>query len=342
VTALVDVPYTDEARVAAFYDRLSARLAGLPGVQAAGAASQIPLGGNFDMWGVHVEGETGNPSESPSADFYAVTPGYRAALRIPLVRGRDLEARDGRDSPAVVLVNESLARRFWPGQSPLGRRLKLGGDDGPWRTIVGVVGDVRHHGLDARPQLQVYVPHAQVSTSMMAVVLRTTEPALAAAGLRAAVAEADPGVPVARLRSGEDLLETAVAERRFVSRLLTAFAAAAAGLVAVGVAGALAQFVSQRRREMAVRLALGARPSQVLALALRHGLAPVAAGVGAGLLLAPLGGRALEPMLFEVSAADPVSLVAVATGLAAVALAASALPARRAARLEPALVLRGE
>ena len=344
VTAEVDVPYADRERAARFYESLAGTLASAPGVTAAGAASQVPLGGNFDMWGVHVEGQgASNPEEDPSADFYAVTPGYRRAMEIPLVAGRDFDARDAREATAVVLVNESLARRFWPGRDPLGHRLKLGGTDGPWREVVGVVGDVRHHGLAERPRLQAYVPHAQVTTTMMAVAVRAPgRPALAAAALRGAVAAQDPDVPVAGLVSGDEMVEAAVAERRFVSRLLAGFAVGAGALVAIGLVGALAQLVTRRTREIGVRIVLGAGRPQVLGLLLRQGLAPAALGLAAGLALAPLAGRALLPVLYDVRPADPATLAVVALALAATALAACVLPARRAARIDPAVVLRGE
>jgi putative ABC transport system permease protein len=344
VTAQVDVPYADRARAARFYEGLVDALVATPGVTAAGAASQIPLGGNFDMWGIHVEGQSAaNPDDDPAADFYAATPGYRRAMEIPLVRGRDLAASDTREAPAVVLVNQSLAGRFWPGADPLGRRLRIGAADGPWRVVVGVVGDVRHHGLAARPGLQVYVPHAQVTTPSMAFVVRAPgQVAQAAAALRAAVAAQDPDVPVADLRSGDDLVTASVLERRFVSRILTGFGVAAGALVAVGLVGALAQLVTRRRREIGVRIVLGAQRWQVLALLGRQGLAPAAAGLAAGLLVSPLTGRVLLPMLYEVPPADPATLAVVALTLTATATAACLVPARRAARVDPAVVLRGD
>jgi putative ABC transport system permease protein len=344
VTAEVDVPYTERPRAVRFYETLVDTLAAAPGVVGSGAASQVPLGGNFDMWGVHVEGqEAPNPEDDPAADFYSATPGYRRAMGIPLVTGRDFDARDTREAPAVVLVNESLAARFFPGGNAISHRLKLGGTDGPWRTIVGVVGDVRHHGLDAKPRLQAYVPHAQVTTTMMIVVVRAPgRPAAAASALRAAVAALDRDVPVAGLRSGEDMLEASVAERRFVSRLLTGFSAAAGALVAVGLAGALAQLVVRRSREIGVRIVLGARRPQVLGVLAREGLAPAAAGLAAGIALAPLAALALRPVLFDVPAADPSTLALVAFTLLAIATVAGLGPARRATRIDPAVVLRGE
>ena len=344
VTAEVDVAYPERERVTAFYERLVARLAATPGVEAAGAASQIPLGENFDMWGVHVEGQgSPNPDEDPAADFYDVTPGYRRAMGIPLVRGRDFDQHDSKDAPGVALVSEGLARRFWPGAEPLGRRLKIGTLDGPWRTVVGIVGDVRHHGLQETPRLQAYVPHAQLGHSTMAVVVRSSQPAvLAARALRDAVAAEDPDAPVSGLRGGSDLVEASVAERRFVARLLAGFAFAAIGLVAVGLVGSLGQVVGQRTREIGVRLVLGARRCQVLALLLRHGLAPASLGLVAGLLLAPLAARALAPLLFDVSPFDPSTLATAAFALLLTAAAACVIPARRASRVDPAIVLRGE
>jgi predicted permease len=344
LTAEVDVAYSERSRVVSFYDGLAERLtAALPGAQA-GAASQIPLGGNFDMWGVHVEGQSSaNPADNPDADFYAVTPGYRRAMGIPLVRGRDFDVRDGERAPNVVLVNERLARRYWPRGSPLGRRLKLGGPDGEWLTIVGVVGDVRHHGLHAAPAFQAYVPHAQTGHTSMTVVLRSAAPATEAArAVRAAVAALEPDAPVSAVRSGDELVAAAVAERRFVSRLLSAFALAATLLVAVGLVGALVQAVTQRTREIGVRLVLGAGRAQVTTLMLRHGLLPAVVGLGVGLALAPLAARLLLPLLFDVRPTDPATLAGAALGLAAAAALACVVPARRAARIDPAVVLRGE
>jgi putative ABC transport system permease protein len=264
-------------------------------------------------------------------------------MGIPLVRGRDFDQHDSKQASGVALVSEGLAQRFWPGTDPLGRRLKVGGPEGPWRSVVGVVGDVRHHGLQEQPRLQVYLPHAQLGHSTMAVVVRSSGSAVQAAGvLRDAVAAEDPDAPVSGLRSGPDLVQASVADRRFASRLLAGFAFAAIGLVAIGLVGSLGQVVSQRTREIGVRLVLGARRAQVLALLLRHGLAPALLGLAAGLAVAPVAGRALAPLLFEVSPSDPPTLATAALGLALTAAAACVIPARRAFRVDPAVVLRGE
>jgi putative ABC transport system permease protein len=214
-------PKAADAPAVAFFQQVLQRVEALPGVESAGIVSQLPLGGNMDMYGVHVEGKSlPNPEEDPSADRYSITPGYLRAMRIPLLRGREFDARDVATSPMVALVNESMARQFWPGEDPIGKRFRMGDTKGPWKTVVGVVGDVLHKGLDAPHTIQVYVPNTQFTDSMVILAVRTSkEPASMAAAVRSEIAALDPQVPVSEVATMEEVVATSVANQRFGAAL---------------------------------------------------------------------------------------------------------------------------
>ncbi|HEV8597882.1 MAG TPA: ABC transporter permease [Gemmatimonadales bacterium] len=338
--------YEDEDVVRAFFVRTAELVRAIPGVGHAGWTSQLPLGGNFDRYGVSIEGKPlPNPANAPSADRYAVTPGYLEAMRIPLKRGRTITADDARDRPAIVLINETFARQDWPGGDALGARIQLGGPDAPWRTVVGIVGDVHHVSLDERQAPQVYVPEAQwlVADGAMILAARTREdPASAAALVREAIRSIDRDLPILHVAPMEQVVANTAEQRRFAFVLFQGFALVALLLAAAGIYGVLAGNVTARTREIGIRSALGASRGGLLRLVIRQGLALTAAGIAAGLLGALLLTRLLRGLLFGVGAQDPVTFFGVVVVLAVVALAACVAPAVRATRVSPLEALRSE
>jgi putative ABC transport system permease protein len=336
----------DDAGVLAFQERLLERVQALPGVEAAAIVSQIPLGGNGDSYGFHVFGHlAANPSDDPSVERYAVTPGYFEAMGVPLRRGRLFTPADRTDSLPVMLVSETTARTLFPGRDPIGERVRIGGHEtGPWRTIVGVVGDVRHVDVAVRATPQMYLPQSQMTDAFVTLVARTTndDPTTLTEPIRRVVRELDPRVPIDDAASLSALVDRSAASRRFVMRLLGGFAASALLLAAIGLYGVIAQSVAQRTREIGIRMALGASPRNVMLLVLGGGGAMVGFGLAAGIAGSLLAGRFLSGILYEIGPTDPVSLTGAAVLLAAVALAAHWLPARRAARVDPIAALRSE
>jgi putative ABC transport system permease protein len=337
-------PKADDAPAAAFYQQVVERVRALPGVESAGAVSQLPLGGNLDMYGLHVEGKMNpNPEKDPSGDRYSISPGYLRAMRIPLISGREIEEQDRAGAPLVALVNESAARQFWPGEDPIGRRLKMGDTKGPWRTVVGVVGDVLHKSLDAPHTLQIYLPHAQFTDSDMLLVVRTSlEPSSLAATVRGAIAGIDPQAPITNLATMEEVVSASVAQQRFGVLLFGLFAAIALLLAAVGMYGVISYGVAQRTHEIGIRMALGARRSDVMRLIVEEGMKPALVGAVVGLAAAIGLTRLLASLLYGVTPTDPVVFASVSALLVGVALLACYIPARRAVRVHPMIALRYE
>ncbi|HEU4451578.1 MAG TPA: ABC transporter permease [Longimicrobium sp.] len=336
--------FEDPARVAAFYDDVLTRVRALPGVRAASVVSQLPLDGAFSGFPFEVEGRPPAPGAAPpTAGSWVATPDHLRAMGIPLLRGRSFEAADGAGSVRVALVNEALARRYWPGEDPIGKRLRPAWMREGWLTVVGVVGNVRHEGLGSQDGPEFYRAFAQEPAPVMTLVVRAdAAPQAMAAALRAAVAAADPDVPASDLRPLEAVVSASVARPRFTSLLLAVFAAVALVLGAVGIYGVVAYAVSQRTHEIGVRMALGAGSDTVLRLVLRQGAVLAGIGVVLGLAAALALTRVLGSLLFGVSALDPLTFAAVGTAVVAVALVASWVPARRAARVDPAVALRTE
>ena len=266
---------------------------------------------------------------------------YLRTMGIPVLRGRDIQPGDRADSVPVVLVNEALARKIWPGEDPIGKRVAVG-DPQPWRTVVGVVGSVRQMALDAPDTPQVYLPREQFVDAGMVLVVRSANPERLASPVRAAIAAVDADQPVVHVATMQQILLGSAAPRRFAAGLLAAFAALASLLAAVGILGVLSGVVGQRRREIGIRVALGASRQRIVAListqTLRLTLAGVAAGLFGALLLAP----AIASQLYRVSAFDPLTLAAAAALIVAVALVSSIAPTRRAVRVDPVATLRAE
>ncbi|MCC7242292.1 MAG: ABC transporter permease [Acidobacteria bacterium] len=330
-----------------FYERLESRVGTLPGVTAVGAVNILPLSGDYDSRGIQIEDRPRPDGQGESPQARSVTQGYFKAMGIPLVAGRLFDGHDIEGAPRVVVVSESMARRYWPGENPVGKRITFNSGipraeqqvvGGPGsREVVGLVGNVRHLGLDEDDVPMFYTPHAQQpSYHTMTLVVRA---AGAVEGLpaaaRSALREMDPSVPLYQVRSLEQVLSRAVAEPRLRAVLLALFAALAAALASLGVYGVVSYLVSQRSHEFGIRISLGATAADIVRLVMGEGLRPVLAGLAMGVAGAWALGRTIESLLFGVSTADPLSYAAAFALLATSALAATLIPARRVLRVDP-------
>ncbi|MBI3405584.1 MAG: ABC transporter permease, partial [Acidobacteria bacterium] len=289
--------------VTQFFEQALQRIRALPGVEAAGAASQIPLGGNVDMYGMHIEGkETPNPADDPSADRYSITSDYLRAMRIPLLRGRAFTSEDQQKSPMVVLISETFAHKIWPNDDPIGKRLKLGDPKGGWRTIVGVVGDVRHRGLDAPRTMQIYLPHSQWSDNSLIVAIRaSSSPESLASAVRREIWSLDKDQPITDVATMETLIGVTTAQRRFGLLMMGVFACVALLLASIGIYGVLSFLVARRTHEIGIRMALGAQRRDVMQLVMRQGLMLIVSGIAIGVVGALVLTQWLESLLFGVS-----------------------------------------
>jgi putative ABC transport system permease protein len=346
LTMEVDVTgarYPDDPAVTRYWGEVLARVERVPGVRSAGLVSQLPLGGNYDDFGIHAQDKpSANPDADPSADRYSVSTDYLRTMGIPVLRGRGFLATDREGSAPVVLVNGALARRVWPGEDPLGKRIQVGGNDGPWREVVGVVGSVRHTSLDAPETSQVYLPRAQMADNFMILVVRADDPAALAGPVRAAVTSVDTDQPVTRVATMERVLSASAATRRFSAGLLAAFAVLASLLASIGIFGVLSGFVGQSTREIGIRVALGAGRGRIVGLISSRTLRLTLSGVGLGVAASLLLSRAIASQLYGVAPHDPWVLAAASVLIVAVALAASLAPLRRALRIDPVTTLRAE
>jgi putative ABC transport system permease protein len=340
---LPDARYS-AAQSADFFARMTDRIAALPGVQKAAFTQNLPM--VSDYW-VQIE-RAGRPAptrdEEPTSMYYAVTPDYLATLGIRLLRGRSFTDADRAGAPGVLMVSAGFAEKYFPGEDVIGKRIRqVGGEDAPWLEIVGVVADVHHYGLDRQPPPGLYEPLAQSPFSSAHLAIKTQlPPATLAASIKAILGELDRDVPLSNLYTTASMVNNALVERRFFTGLIVGFAASALLLATVGLYGTLAYLVSQRAREIGVRLALGAQRGDVLRWVLRYGLHIAAAGAVVGLILALLSGRVLEGMVFGITARDPWTLISIALGMMMVAAIAAIAPALRAMRIEPMTVLRGD
>jgi putative ABC transport system permease protein len=354
LTASVTLPaasYPDGERTAAFFATLTERLRSQPGIVAAGAVAGLPLTNPRGDLNFQIEGrETGPGERSRRADWQVVTPGYFDAIGMLILQGRGIETADRVGSPGVVVLNESAARLHWPSGNALGARMRLGGNAGPgWVTVVGIVNDVRHGTLRDTPQPEMYLAHSQfrfwgtgtVPLRGLTIVARTeSDPALFSATMRREVAALDPALPVDAVRTMGAVRSASVSAHRFVSTLLSIFAALALVVTLVGVYGVMAYSVAQRRREIGVRVALGATPATVLALVLRQGLVPTAIGIAIGLVGGIALSGAIRAQLYDVTPHDAATAAVVSGIVAVVAFLACAVPGTRAARVDPIAALR--
>jgi len=344
--SLPETRYSRPEQVRAFYRDVVDRVSRLPGVQAAGGVNVLPLSGSSNSGTTTIDTHAVPPdAASPEADWRAVTPGYFQAMGIALISGRFIDERDTDQSPRVAVVDESLAKTYWPNEDAVGKRLHRGGvgSTAPWMTVVGVVRHVRYRTLEAQSRVQVYWPEAQDPSPSMGLVIRTVgDPHSLAATVQKGVQAVDPEQPVYRVRTMEELLAGSLARRRLSMLLLSVFAGAAVMLAAVGIYGIMAYWVNQRSHEMGVRMALGAGRLDVLRLVLRQSLMLAGVGVAVGLVGSLALTRFIASLLFNVRANDPMTFLTVALSLAAVALLASFIPARRATKVDPMVSLRYE
>jgi len=349
VTLRISLPEAGYPEIEArrsFYRRLLEGVAAMPGVEVAGATSRLPMTAEDITSDLIIEGRP-TPVPPPLVGLRMVSEDYFKAMRIPLITGRPFSARDGLDEKAdlPVIVNQTLAQHFWPGELPLAKRIWLGrrGQQSPWMTIVGVVGDVHHLGLDVEPEPEVFEPRNYKAPEGMTLVVRTTaNPQTLVAEVRRAVHALDPTVPAYNIDLLSDILDRSLAKRRFAMLLLLLFAALAVLLTLVGVYGSVAEWTLKHRRDIAIRLAIGAQRRLVLGLVVRRGMVLTCAGLLIGLAAALTLRKLLQSLLFGVSSGDPVTFIAMPLLLAAFSLIAISLPAWRSARLDPLKVLREE
>jgi putative ABC transport system permease protein len=349
LTAHIDFPHSmTQTRQEAFFQRVFERVAALPGVQAAGAVSNLFFLDEERTWGLRqVEGRPPEPVGRWSQLVWTQVSGdYFRAMGIPLIEGRYFAERDGPESPPVAIVNQTLARRYWPGEDAVGKRLKgfdPRGRNDEWVTVVAVVGDTHSHGLERQPISQIYEAQIQRHENTPNLVVRTaSDPARLAAAVRAAVRAVDNTAVIAKITTMEQRLGEQTARRRFQTWLLGVFSALALALAAIGIFGVMYYSVAQRTHEIGVRMALGARATDVFGMVIGQGLLLAGIGVGTGILGALWLTQALSGMLYGVTARDPVTFAMVALVLLATALAACYIPARRATRVDPMAALRCE
>ncbi len=344
--ALSGRAYTDNAAVLAFQERAVEQLRALPGVEAAALAGQIPFGGSGDCWGFHVQGRLkANPADDPCVERYGVTPDYLRIMNIAVLSGRGITAADTASSAPVLVITRSTAREVFGSDDPIGARVRVGPhESGPWRTIVGVVADVHHADLTETPSPAMYTPQSQLPDSGLTAVVKaaTADAATLQAPARAAIRGLDAAVPVSAFATLADLVAASAARQQFVMRLLAGFAIVSLTLAAVGLYGLVAYSVTQRTREVGVRVALGARRADVVRVVLSSGLRLVALGVALGVAAALAASRSLGSLVFGVSPSDPATFAGAAAVLVGVALLAHWIPVRRALRIDPATALRAE
>lgn len=348
--ALPQARFPDTGSRVRFFEQVRQEVAALPGVEAAGFVRVLPLADEIGDADMEIEGRPTAPDEPDrSADWQIVTPGYFEAMRIPLLRGRLFDDTDTPDGAQVIAINETLANEYFRGEDPLGKRIRVGDNDRPWRTIVALVGDTRHHGLTGPVKRQWFIPHNQFANSWgitslaMTLVLRTGgNPEALLEPVGRAVHRIDPDVPLAQVATMEAVVGTAVQDQRFSTTLMAGFALLALLLAAVGIYAVVSYSVTQRTREIGIRVALGADTGSVRRLVVRQGMAPALAGILVGLAGATALARFLHSLLFGISTLDPPAFLGPPLVLLLVAAGATLLPAIRATRVDPMAALRAE
>jgi len=344
---LSEVKYPDRERRAAFFDEVMRRLRALPGMQSAAVAGNLPLTYNGDSMSISVEGTPDPPPDQrPDVVFRVIGPGYFGTMGIPILRGRDFTDEDNADTKDVVVISEKTAQHFWPGQDPIGKRLKPGSSTSKsaWREVIGIVKDVRQNDLIATPKMEMYFTYRQPKElAANALVMRTTiEPMGVAASVRNTIWSIDKDQTVADIDTMDHIVAEAVARQRFSMVLLGLFAGLALLLASVGIYGVMSYSVVQRAREIGIRIALGAQRTDVLQMTLAQGLKLICAGMMIGLVAAFLVTRVLATLLYGITATDPITFAGISVVLLAVAILATYIPALRATRVDPITALRAQ
>jgi putative ABC transport system permease protein len=329
-------------RQIAFFRQVVQRIGALPGVTSVGAVDNLPLGGS-DVHSFGIVGRSAfDPGDEPSGEFSVVTPRYFSAMGIPLTKGRYFAEGDGEENPRVAIINEALATRYWPKEDPLGKKITIDFEREP-REIVGVVGNVRHLGLDQQEPLQVYTPHSQVGSAAMFLVVRTTShPLNLAPSVRAVVEAVDNDQPVYDIQTMEQRLSNSISPRSFNMLLLGIFAAIALVLAGGGIYGVMSYYVTQQTHEIGIRMAMGADQAKVLTLVVGKGLVILFCGLAIGVAVAFAFSRVMSGLLFGVSTFDITSILGASVLLTTVGLLACYIPARRASKVDPIVALRHE
>jgi putative ABC transport system permease protein len=344
-TILMRDRYPEAGPMVRFYREALAAVRALPGVESAAVVTHLPFSG--ENWGnsYDVEGQPAAPGVQNSAQIRPVSPGYFATLQIPLKQGRDFNERDNETAPGVAIVNELLAQRYWPNESPLGKRIRYGRD---WLSIIAVCGNIKHNALDAAPDAEIYAHYPQTQPDALILVgrqlnfvVRSSAPASVATSVRAAIHSLDPAL-VVRVNSMESLINDSIAQPRFRTWLIGVFSIFALTLACLGIYGVIAYLVTQRYKEIGIRMALGATRANILQLILGRTFKLAALGIGAGLIAAFFLSRFLSSILFGITVHDAVTFIAVPLCLVVIALLAGYLPARRATRVDPVSSLRYE
>ncbi len=337
--------YRAPAQAVAYWEQVQDRLQAIPGVEQVALTNTLPMGGTFGILSYRTSGRPElPPGQSPLSHYASVSPGYFATLGVPLVRGREFERRDAVIDPRVLVINEAMARREFPGEDPIGQRFSF--DSGPdgepeWLEIVGVVGNIRQYGVEQEPVPTTFVVHTAAPGQPLTIMVRSAgEPASVTGAVRAALQGIDPSLPITSMRPLDEVIGASLTQRRFNMTLLTVFAGIALVLAVAGIYGTVSYAVAQRTQELGIRVALGASGNDVLRLVLWDGLKPVLAGLAVGLVGAFLLSRSLDRLVYGVSTSDPATFVVLPLLLATVAVVASLIPALRAARVDPMTALR--
>jgi putative ABC transport system permease protein len=335
--------YTNEEAFIAFYRRLRDEVRTLPGITASAVATTLPMTGSNIGMGFTIDGRVDDPNTRTSAAFFGVSPEYFSAMGVPLIKGRSFTERDDERAPSVIVINEAMAAKYWPGEDPIGKRITLSYNKTGPREIVGVAADVKQGDLTHARKAQMYTPFVQAPWPFLATVVRTAAAPEAAAGsLRQALGRLDPEQAAGEIRTLDQYVARSIATPRFTALLVGSFAGLAVLLAGFGLYGVMAYSVAQRSREIGIRMALGAQPRDVRALIVAQALRMGAAGLAIGLAGALFVARILDSLLFGVSASDPLTFAGVSASLVTVLLLAAYLPARRATRVDPMIALRTE
>lgn len=344
---LPGIKYEEGPKRTEFFNRMIERIEGLPGVKAAGTTTVLPLSSGFDGRTVAIDGQPKSAGEQPNADMYVVTPGYTSVMQIPLLRGRYFTSQDSETAPLVVLVSEKFARQIWKDQDPIGKRIRLfpgPGEQTPWRTVVGVVRDVKQYGLDLDAPMQFYIPQAQFHALYVSLLIRYSDqsPASLASIVRKEILNLDPDLPVFDIATLDEVLKESIAVRRLSMMLFGGFALLALCLAIAGIYGVLSYLTSRRTQEIGIRMTLGAQKNDVIRLILHQGMVPSLIGAAAGLIAAAALTRLMTKLLYQVKAGDPVTFLVVTASILTIAAIACYIPAWRASKVDPLVSLRYE